>query len=235
MMSARRAARVAGVLYIVGTVAGVLSRVSSSSVTGAADPLNEAAKHSNAVATTALFVVLMGMSLAFIPVVLFPVLRRIDETLAIGYLIVRGAIETTCYVVIAVGWLLLAPLHGVVAAGAGTASADLRDVLTANGVLALVFCLGAAMFYVLLYRSGIVPRWIAGWGLAAIPLYLAADLLGMYGAVGIDSTAQSLLFAPLAIQEMVLAIWLIARGFLHTTTPGSGETPSRPARHAVVA
>lgn len=235
MMSARRAARVAGVLYIVGTVAGVLSRVSSSSVTGAADPLNEAAKHSGATVTTALLVLVMGMSLAFIPVVLFPVLRRIDETLAIGYLIVRGAIETTCYVVIAVGWLLLAPLHGVVAAGPGTASADLTDVLTADGVLTLVFCLGAAMFYVLLYRSGIVPRWIAGWGLAAIPPYLAADLLGMYGAVGIDSTAQGLLFAPLAIQEMVLAIWLIARGFLHTPTPGGTETPSRPARHAVVA
>ena len=124
-MSARRTARVAGILYIVGTVAGVLSKVSSSNVTGAADPLSEAAKHSNAVATTALLVLLMGMSLAFIPVVLFPVLRRIDETLAIGYLIVRGAIETTCYVVIAVGWLLLPPLHGVVAAGPGTASADL--------------------------------------------------------------------------------------------------------------
>ena len=94
-------------------------------------------------------------------------------------------------------------------------------------MLALVFCLGAAMFYVLLYRSRIVPQWIAAWGLAAIPLYLAADLLGMYGAVGIDSTAQSLLFAPLAIQEMVLAVWLIARGFLHTPTPDSAETPSR--------
>ena len=235
MMSARRAARVAGVLYIVGTVAGVLSKVSGASVSSAADPLSEAAKHSGAMVTTALLVLLMGMSLAFIPVVLFPVLRRIDETLAIGYLIVRGAIETTCYVVIAVAWLLLAPLHGVVAAGPGTASADLRDVLTANGVLALVFCLGAAMFYVLLYRSGIVPRWIAGWGLAAIPLYLAADLLGMYGAVGIDSTAQSLLFVPLAIQEMVLAVWLIARGFLHTPTPGSVETPSRADGRAVVA
>ena len=226
-MSARRAARVAGVLYIVGTVAGVLSKVAGASVSSAADPLGEAAKHSGATVTTALLVLLMGLSLAFIPVVLFPVLRKIDETLAIGYLIVRGAIETTCYVIIAVGWLLLAPLHGVVATRPGTALAHLRDVLTANGVLALVFCLGAAMFYTLLYRSGIVPRWIAGWGLGAIPLYVAADLLGMYGTVGIDSTAQSLLFAPLAIQEMVLAVWLIARGFLHTPAPGSAETPSR--------
>jgi hypothetical protein len=40
--------------------------------------------------------------------VLFPVLRRVDEVLAIGYLIVRGAVETACYVVLAIGWLMLA-------------------------------------------------------------------------------------------------------------------------------
>jgi hypothetical protein len=234
-MSARRAAGVAGVLYIVGTVAGVLSKVASAGVGGAADPLSEAAKHSDAMVTTALLVLIMGLSLALIPVVLFPVLRRIDETLAIGYLVVRGAIETTCYVVIATGWLLLEPLHGVVAARPGTASARLGDVLTANGVLALVFCLGAAMFYVLLYRSRIVPRWIAGWGLGAIPLYVAADLLSMYGAVGIDSTAQNLLYMPLAIQEMVLAVWLIARGFLHTSSLGGAETPSRADGRTVAA
>lgn len=185
--------------------------------------------------TTALLVLVMGLSLALIPVVLFPVLRTINETLAIGYLIVRGAIETTCYVLIATGWLLLGPLHGVIAAQPGTASADLRDVLTANGVLALVFCLGAAMFYVLLYRSRMVPRWIAGWGLAAIPLYVVAALLGMYGAIGIDSTAQTLMFVPLAIQEMVLAVWLIARGFLRTRSPGRPEQPSRTGRRKVAA
>lgn len=238
-MSARRAASAAGVLYIVGTVAGVLSKVSSMSVNGATDPLTQAAKHSSAMVTSALLVLIMGLSLALIPVVLFPVLRRIDETLAIGYLVVRGALETTCYVVIAVGWLLLAPLHRVVPAHPGTASARLGDVLinanAADGVLALVFCLGAAMFYVLLYRSGIVPRWIAGWGLGAIPLYIVADLLGMYGAIGIDSTAQSLLFAPLAIQEMVLAVWLIARGFRPPPTPARAETPSRTDGRTVAA
>ena len=65
------------------------------------------------------------------------------------------------------------------------------------------------------------------WGLGAIPVYVVADLLTMYGAIGIDSAAQSLLFAPLAIQEMVLAVWLITRGFRHTPTPGRAGTPSR--------
>ena len=66
--------------------------------------------------TSGLLVLVMGLSLAFIPVVLFPVLRRVDEVLAIGYLIMRGAVAAACYVVLAIGWLLLAPLGGVMSA-----------------------------------------------------------------------------------------------------------------------
>ena len=84
-------------------------------------------------------------------------------------------------------------------------------------MLTLVFCLGAALFYVLLYRSRIVPRWITLWGFVGIPLYAAAYLLAMYGAIGGNSSAQNLLQLPLAVQEMVLAVWMIARGFRPAT------------------
>ena len=92
------------------------------------------------------------------------------------------------------------------------------DADATNAVLALVFC----MFYVLLYRSRIVPRWIALWGLLAIPFYVAAHLLAMYGVVGANSSGQVLMFMPMAVQEMVLAVWMIARGFrpvADSTTP----------------
>ena len=109
MREHRAAATTAGILYFTGTVAGVFSVVVSAPVRDARDPLAYAVEHSGAVVTTGLLVLVMGLSLAFIPVVLFRVLRPIDEVLAVGYLIVRGAIETTCYVVLAIGWLLLAP------------------------------------------------------------------------------------------------------------------------------
>jgi hypothetical protein len=152
--------------------------------------------------------------------VLFPVLRRVDEVLAIGYLIIRGAVETTCYVLSAISWLLLLPLAAAMSAGPGPASqAGVRlgsllvDAVDVGAVTALVFCLGGVMFYLLLYRSRIVPRWIALWGLVAIPFYVAAYLLAMYAVIGADSAAQNLLVIPLAVQEMVLAVWMIARGF----------------------
>ena len=217
----RAAAMTAGILYIIGTVAGILSKaLTSFPVHNADDPLAYAADHSGAVATGALLVLVMGLSLAFVPVVLFPVLRRVDEVLATGYLIIRGAVETTTYVIVAIAWLLLVPLAETMSAGPGTASpAGVRlgtlvvDSDGASAIMSLVFCLGGVLFYVLLYRSRIVPRWITVWGLAGIPLYLAAYLLAMYGVVGINSSEVNLLCLPLAVQEMVLAVWMIVRGF----------------------
>ena len=235
MREHKAAATTAGVLYITGTVAGVLSKVVGAPVRDAGDPLAAAAEHSGAVVTSGLLVLVMGLSLAFIPVVLFPVLRRVDEVLAIGYLIVRGAVETACYVVLAIGWLLLAPLGEVMSAGPGTASpAGVRlgslmiDSEATSAVLTLVFCLGAVIFYVLLYRSRIVPRWIALWGLLGIPFYVAADVLAVYAAIGVDSTAQNLLFAPIFVQEMVLAAWMIARGFRPAAPSTGREAASSP-------
>lgn len=217
----RGAAATAGVLYIVGTVAGIFSKVIAYfPVRDAGDPLAYAAAHADAVTSGALSVLVMGLSLAFVPVVLFPVLRRVDEVLATGYLIIRGAIETAIYVILAIALQLLVPLGETMAAGSGTASATgvrlgalVIDAEGVSAVLTLVFCLGAALFYVLLYRSQIVPRWIASWGLAGIPFYAAAYLLTMYGAIETNSSAQNLLQVPLGVQEMVLAVWMIARGF----------------------
>lgn len=216
----RTAATTAGILYVTGTVSGVLSMAVSAPIRGAGDPLAYGAEHPGTVATVALLVLVMGLSLAFVPVVLFPILRRVNEVLAVGYLIVRGAVETACYVLLTIGWLLVVPLGEALAAGAGTGTpAGVRvgslviDGEATNAALTLVFLLGAVMFYLLLYRSRIVPRWIAVWGLAAIPFYLAADLLAMYGVFDASSSAQVLMFLPLAVQEMVLAVWMIARGF----------------------
>ena len=110
----RAAATTAGVLFITGTVAGMLSKLFISRVQDAADPLAFASTHQGTVVTGALLVMLMGLSLAFVPIVLLPILRPVGEVLAFGYLVIRGAVETTCYVLIAVAWLLLVPMDTVV-------------------------------------------------------------------------------------------------------------------------
>jgi len=211
----RGAATAAGVLYITGTIAGILSKAVLSSVSGAFDPVATASTDQVAVATGAALILVMGLSLALIPVVLMPVLRPVSEFLAYGYLVIRGAVETACYVVLAAGVLTLVTLSGL--GGPDETWRELGRVLVDSeamaNVLTVVFCVGAALFYIALYRSRIAPRWLSGWGLVGVPIYLLAALLAAFGVIEMNSTTQMLLFMPLALQEMVLAIWMIARGF----------------------
>jgi hypothetical protein len=69
------------------------------------------------------------------------------------------------------------------------------------------------MFYTVLYRSKLIPRWISGWGLAAALLWLAVGLLGVFHLIIPMSTIQLLLSFPIFLQEMVMAIWMIVKGF----------------------
>jgi len=81
-------------------------------------------------------------------------------------------------------------------------------------ILSMVFSIGALMIYYLFYQSKLIPRWLALWGLIGAVLYLAQPLLAMFGST------FDVLFAPLALQEMVLAIWLIVKGFNIITNDG---------------
>src|SRR5690606_24458182 len=75
-------------------------------------------------------------------------------------------------------------------------------------VLAIVFCLGALMIYGVFFASRLVPRWLSAWGLVGAMLYLSVPFLGLVGWEGVDA-----LMVPLAVQEMVVAVWLIVKGF----------------------
>jgi Domain of unknown function (DUF4386) len=78
------------------------------------------------------------------------------------------------------------------------------------GVIA--FSVSALILNYVLRRADLVPRWLASWGLAGAVLYLATAAMVLYGLEPLSAT-QNLLQAPLGIQEMVFAIWLIVKGF----------------------
>lgn len=221
MNTSRKTAIVVGVLYIIGTVTGVLSVVFTKSVLDAPDYLAEIAANGNPIITGALFVLTMGLALAMIPAVMFPVLKKHHEGLAVGYVIFRGALETVSYIGMAISWLLLIILsQEYVKAGAPDASyyqtlgaLALRGHDSIRSILEIVFPLGALMFYYVLYQSKLIPRWISGWGLVAALLWLAVGLLGMFHLIVPLSTIQVVLSLPIGLQEMVMAVWLIAKGF----------------------
>ena len=180
MSADRKAAVWIGVLYIIGTVALVLSLVVTDTLLSGPAYLAQVAAQPNQLAVGALLVLVAGFALAMVPVVFWPIGKRYSETLAMGYVVFRGAIETVVYFVGALGWLLLialstepdaAPLAGFVR----TAEAEIWELG------AIPFALGALMFSFLLYRSRLVPRWLSVWGLVGAALYIVPPLGSMFG------------------------------------------------------
>jgi hypothetical protein len=220
MNTHKTTARIVGVLYIVGTVAGILSYVVTGPVQNAQDYLMSVPASETRLVVGALLVLTMGLALAMVPVVMFPILRKHNEALALGYVVFRGGLETVTYLAIATGWLLLVPLSQIyVQAGVldaanfqalGTLFLEASEIAS---ILTIVFCLGALIFNYLLYQTKLVPRWLSGWGFIAIVPYLAAGLLAMFGLITALSPIYNILQLPLALQEMVLAVWLIVKGF----------------------
>ena len=80
-------------------------------------------------------------------------------------------------------------------------------------VAVLSFGLGGLMYYWVFYRSRLVPRWLSAFGLVAVTMVMVSGLLVMFGLVEPFSPPQIVLALPIAVQEMILAVWLIAKGF----------------------
>ena len=181
MSADRKAAVWIGVLYIIGTVGMVLSAVVTNAVLSGPAYLAQVAAEPNQVAVGALLVLVAGLALAMVPVVFWPIGKRYNETLAIGYVVFRGALETVIYIVAALGWLLLIALSTEPDAGPLAGFVRTTETVIWDQLVAIPFVLGALMFYVLLYQSRLVPRWLSTWGLVGAALSIVPPLGSMFG------------------------------------------------------
>jgi len=109
MESNRKTASLVGALYILGTLAGILSVAFTSSFLSAPDYLKQIPANANQIILGALSVLVMGFALALVPVYLFPIFKKQDEALALGYVVLRGGVETVTYILTAISFLLLLP------------------------------------------------------------------------------------------------------------------------------
>jgi hypothetical protein len=221
MNTNRKTAIIVGVLYIIGTVAGILSVVFMTPVLDDPDYLVKVSANENQILIGSLFVLTMGLALAMVPVMLFPIFKKFNEALALGYVVFRGALETVTYIAMVITqFFLIIVSQEYTAAGAPDASyfQTLGALLqkghdSISNILIIVFSLGALMLYYLFYRSNLIPRWISGWGFIAILLHLATGFLIMFHLMSGFSTINMVVNLPIALQEMVMAVWLIVKGF----------------------
>jgi hypothetical protein len=234
----RRSARVAGTLFIVATVASILGSLALGSVLDGPNYLRNVAARDGRVTISVVLFLLAAVSAFGTAFVLFPVLRRHAEGLAAGYVGLR-IFENVLYVASAIALLMMVTV-GQSDAAAGSAAKEvslagvvllaLHDWSSLVGTI-LFAGLGSVVLNSVLYRSLLVPRWLSLWGV------LGAALLVLYGGLGIFgldvglSSPSTLLAMPIALQEMVLAVWLIAKGFDHRGA--EFERPSEARAHVM--
>jgi hypothetical protein len=80
-------------------------------------------------------------------------------------------------------------------------------------ILIIIFSLGALMLYTAFYRSQLIPRWLSVWGFIAILLHLSTAMLIVFRFATPTSEIIVAVNLPIFLQEMVMAVWLIAKGF----------------------
>jgi hypothetical protein len=206
----RATARAVGVLFVLATVSAVIggSLIAQIEEDGA-----DLGGLRGQVSTGVLVEVVLALSVIAIAVLLVPLLRRQHEAAAIGYAALRtveGAfvlLATTCAILVVSlgedGSLDPGPMLDQLLAA--------REWTYFVGTL-VVFGISAVVLNVLLYQSRLVPRWLSGWGLLGAVLLLVRGVLEVYGMES-PLAIQLVWSAPIAIQEMVLAGWLIVRGF----------------------
>ena len=235
MNSNRKTAIITGVLFIIATAASLASTSFTGSILSAPDYLIGISAHRNPIMLGGLFQFIAAATSAGIAISLYPILKKHKEGLALGAVGFR-LVEAVFYIVDAVGLLSLFTLsQEFVKAGAPSASyfQTLGTLISAIrewagfGFAVLAFSVAALMYYYIFYQSKLIPQWLAAWGLIGAVLILAIPFSIMFGEKPFSVSGINVLFVlPIFLQEMVLAVWLILKGFNPSaiaSTPGKAD------------
>jgi len=209
----RKTAIIVGALFIIATVTAIISIAFLGSNLDPPDYLVNVAANENQVIMAVIFWLILAVSVMGIGALMFPILKKYDEGLAFGYFGLR-LVEAVFIVVASISLLALLTLsQEYVGSGfsssylaSGTLLLALQDWSFTVGTL-IFLGLGGLPLYYILYQSRLVPRWLSAWGL------IGAALVLLYGLIALFDLDPNYLAAPIAVQEMVFAVWLIAKGF----------------------
>jgi hypothetical protein len=216
----RKIAIVVGVLFIIYTSVDILSFLFLGPVT-ATNYLVSVSENRGLVGTGALLLLIGGACASGIAISLYPVLKKFNGGLALGAVGFRISEGVLSFVSVCFLLLLITLSQQFVKAGAPDSSyfqtlgvllyAGYRWVGNVGSLLA--FSIGALLYYIIFYRTKLVPRWISVWGLVAAILGMLSCVLVLVGLIAPFDTEQVVMNLPMFPQEMVLAVWLIVKGF----------------------
>jgi len=170
------------------------------------------AENPNLLRANILVDMLTALGVVFLGAVLFITLRKQNEKvalIALGFYILEGALLGASRI----GSFSLLKLSQEYASTGqpellvlGNIAFEAADYV-GDTLHVLAFCLGAILFYVLLYQSKAVPRWLSLWGLITVIPVLAGTLTAIF-----DVHLPFLFFLPYFPFELVIGIWILIKG-----------------------
>jgi hypothetical protein len=187
MKTYRTTAITVGTLFIVCTVASILGPSLAISA-NSPDYLKQLAGTPDQIIIAALLEFIWAAAGAGIAIGLYPLLKKYHAALALGSVGFR-VVENVFVLIGTVSLLSLLTLsQEFIAAGSPEASSfqSLGMLLLAlrgwqlHVITGLAFSLGVLMYYAILYRSNLIPRWLSGWGVLGAILSLAATVLASF-------------------------------------------------------
>jgi len=222
VISSQHAAKIVGILFILAAVSAVLGAfIFYKPILNDPGYLIHGSEHANEVILGALMELMLVISAVGTATTMFPLLRKVDETIALWHLCFRflEAVIITVGIISVLSLLTLS--REFVASGASditsfqVSGTVLRAIHDWTFLLGPNFMLGinTMMYSYLFYKSRLIPRFIPIIGLTGAVLVVLCALLVMFGAIEQVSTWGAILALPVAVNEMTLAVWLIVKGF----------------------
>lgn len=228
MKTYRKTAIIAGVLFLAGYLGIFLGSAIYGPFVDAPDYLSVIFPNKSQVVLGIFIELINDVAVIGIPIVLFPVMKKFSERLALGYFGFR-IVESVVLIVSKFNLLSLITIsQNYLTVGTPEASyfqtagaAMLAERNWASQIQVVFFCLSALIFYYVMYRSKLIPRFLSVWGFFAVVLLVVANVLPVPDLTEGLSLSQ-LLFLPIFISEIAIAIWLIVKGF-NTQKPTLSE------------
>lgn len=211
----RTTATVVGIVYIAGFVVGIGGNIIIQSIVGAPNHLSAVSASSVMLGIGAILWLLTVAGDAAHGVLMFPILKPHNERMALGYLAAR--IIDAAFIAIMVLFLLMQIPLGSEYLQSAAANAGFLQSLSAVSVQASQYAyqigmstLGVAglLLNIMFYKTRLVPRWLAIWGLAGYAIILAGMLSSILGS-GLGDLSS----IPGGLWEVFVGVWLIVKGF----------------------
>jgi len=221
MDSNRKNEIIVGILFILAAAAAILGFALYQPILNDADYIVKNSARETQVVWGAFCELILAFSVIGISIMMYPILNKENESLAIGYVCFR-LLEATIIIIGIISLLSVVTLNQEFAK---SVNPNVISFLTAGKLLVTVhnwtflfgpnLALGPStlMMSYLLYKSKLVPRFIYVLGLGGGSLILACALLVMFGVFPQISVWGGLFAIPVFLYEMILAVWLIGKGF----------------------